>query len=669
MGDALPNELLCASTLCWLAAAIIALAGRALTLARAALVLGCLFALFATLLSLPGASASVSLPFRLAGEGVAFRLEPGALWLFGFGLVPAAFACGLTTPSCRGRAGWLFGAALSLLGALGVLGIQNGGALLIAWELMSLGGATMLLSERLSGEAGTPVLFMLGLLEVGAVALLVAVLLLAHAPGGLESGGLALDGFPGTAAVLSPVVRGIVGVLLIVGFGAKLGLLPFYEWFPGAYGAGSGATGVLLSGIVLNAAFFGLSRGLFAWLPADNVSYGLGIFLVVLGVLSGILAVLYAFQQEDWRCLLSLSSAENASIAVTALGAAMLFHADGLPLLAGLAWAVSLLHLAGHALAKGAMFLTADGVYAATGSYAIRQAGLAKRTYWMFSVGTLFAAMSLAAMPPQAGFVSEWYVFQTVFQGFHLTGLGGRLVLSLAGAGLALTAAVAFATFVKALGVGLLGAASPIAGRMSSGVIAAVGSLGICVFALSVTMPLTVRALGSASAARFGADAPNLMHDGLLLVPLTANFAFISPTMLAIAMPALALLPAGLLLLSRRRLRPRRQTSWYGGRAKAGRRTATTALTFSNALRTFYSFIYRPTLETTRESNVRDYFVKRLIFTHNVAPLFGPALFAPTVRLVQAASDRLRLLQSGHLNFYLALIGGMLLLILALTLL
>ena len=28
--------------------------------------------------------------------------------------------------------------------------------------------------------------------------------------------------------------------------------------------------------------------------------------------------------------------------------------------------------------------------------------------------------MSLAAMPPQAGFVSEWFVFQTVFQGFHL---------------------------------------------------------------------------------------------------------------------------------------------------------------------------------------------------------------------------------------------------------
>ena len=50
----------------------------------------------------------------------------------------------------------------------------------------------------------------------------------------------------------------LVGVLLLIGFGAKLGLLPFYEWFPGAYGSGSGASGAIMSGVVLNAAFFGL---------------------------------------------------------------------------------------------------------------------------------------------------------------------------------------------------------------------------------------------------------------------------------------------------------------------------------------------------------------------------------------------------------------------------
>ncbi len=158
------------------------------------------------------------------------------------------------------------------------------------------------------------------------------------------------------------------------------------------------------------------------------------------------------------------------------------------------------------------------------------------------------------------------------------------------------------------------------------------------------------------------------MHDGLLLVPLTAHFAFISPSMLVIVMPLLALLPI-ILILANRRFAVRRVPVWYGGVKQDVARTATTALTFSNALRTFYSFIYRPTIETTRESVGREYFVTRLSFSHDVAPVFGPYLFAPAVWLVRAAADRLRLLQSGHLNFYLGLIGLLLVIILGLTLL
>ena len=57
------------------------------------------------------------------------------LWLMGFGLVPGLLACLLGTPAKSGRAGWLFGAACSLLGALGVFGVQHGGFFLLAWEL------------------------------------------------------------------------------------------------------------------------------------------------------------------------------------------------------------------------------------------------------------------------------------------------------------------------------------------------------------------------------------------------------------------------------------------------------------------------------------------------------------------------------------------------------
>ena len=129
---------------------------------------------------------------------------------------------------------------------------------LIASELISLGGAALLPGDRQGPvpQNGCAALFMLALLEVGLVALLAAILILrrpaycvcvvAHHTPGAPSG-----------------LIFVTGILLVVGFGAKLGLLPFYEWYPEAYGAASGATGALLSGVILNAAWFGLARGIF----------------------------------------------------------------------------------------------------------------------------------------------------------------------------------------------------------------------------------------------------------------------------------------------------------------------------------------------------------------------------------------------------------------------
>jgi len=137
-------------------------------------------------------------------------------------------------------------------------------------------------------------------------------------------------------------------------------------------------------------------------------------------------------------------------------------------------------------------------------------------------------------------------------------------------------------------------------------------------------------------------------------------------------MPLLALIPIALLLLSSR-FRVRYAPVWYGGRDQDPARAATTALTFSNALRTFYSFIYRPTAvtahELAHESNGGRYFVKRLKFTHDVAPIFGPYLFVPLEKLVIMIAAKLRIIQSGHLNFYLSLIGALLVAILFIALL
>ena len=89
-------------------------------------------------------------------------------------------------------------------------------------------------------------------------------------------------------------------------------------------------------------------------------------------------------------------------------------------------------------------------------------------------------------------------------------------------------------------------------------------------------------------------------------------------------------------------------------------------------MRTFYSFIYRPSVATEREqmqeTNGQPYFTRRLVFTHDVAPIFGPYVFVPLEKLVVWIAKRLRVIQSGHLNFYLSLIGLLLVAILFVTL-
>lgn len=659
------NELLLAMPVLWGIAFLAALVERTGRLARLSVALGCVAGVAGCIAVLPGGSASITMGFHLADTPVQFHLGPGACWLLLFGLIPAFFAAvpGSTASSRRRQTAWLAGVSLSLLGALGVFGFQDAMSFLIAWEIMSLGGAVMILGEKLTEPSGGPTLFMLALLEVGAVATLLALLLLGNHAGSVSFGVLATDRLSSTPIVL------VTGLLLLIGFGAKLGVLPFYEWFPAAYGAGSGTTGVIFSGVVLNAAFYALARGVLDWLPHAGVwAMSVAIIMIIAGVLSAILAIFNAFQEEDWRRLLSLSSAENAGIAIAVLGASLLFSITGLPAAAGLAWIVCLLHLAGHSLAKGTLFLTADGVYTANRSYAIRQTGFLRNTSIIFGVGALFAAMSLAALPPQAGFVSEWYVFQTLFQGMQVNVVAARLTIALSAAGVALVAAVALATFAKLFGVGLLGDGHTEPSHLSLPRCSGVFLLDLCVLLLAIGMPWWMQVLGPASQTQFGINAAILMKKAWLLVPLSGDFAFISPTKLVIAGPILALLPILLFVFSRSAFRARRVPVWSGGRREDARSIATTSLAFSNALRTFYGFIYGPTHNLEREYDHGPYFVKRLIFNQEVAPIFGPYLFAPLTRLVRSISDRVSVIQSGYLNFYNAMIGVLLVLILALSL-
>ena len=289
------------------------------------------------------------------------------------------------------------------------------------------------------------------------------------------------------------------------------------------------------------------------------------------------------------------------------------------------------------------------------------------RSAWL-GIGALIAVMSLAAMPPQAGFVSEWYLFQTFFQAFHVASLAGRLALVLGGAGLALTAAIAFAMSMKLFGLGLQGSNAP---ALPSPFPVVTRQSCSCSGRWCSRLRSVCRS-GSLNMAEAGLPKRRrrACHAGRLAARAAlSSFAFISPSKLIIVMPLLALLPVTALLLSLKRLPC--AASPYGTAAcrQDPLQSATTQLTFSNALRTFYGFVYRPRARTERDfadgGTERKYFLRRLSFSHDVAPIFGPYLFQPVERAVLAMAGAARRLQSGSLNLYIGIIGVILIILLA----
>ncbi|WP_276942370.1 proton-conducting transporter membrane subunit [Ferrimicrobium acidiphilum] len=616
---------------------LIRVSPKAPIVARLAVLLGVVVGFISDMLGLPNGTSTLHL-FVLENQPLVWRMDPAALVI----LAPAWLAVVIAVWVRREPGSWWsFGVALALLGVLCLTGLNNGASMIFGWELMSLGGAVMILSNRADGKGSRATLSMLALLEVGSVALIAAVALLGPH--------LGFASFRSDWAARGVVVSAIIGLLFLVGFGAKLGVVPLYSWVADAYGSADGPTGAVLSSVVLNAAYFALGRALLLWLPVHAGStLFLGVVVAGAGMLSAIVAILYAFQQRDWRRLLSLSGVENAGIAIAALGAALIFQAGGQSELAGLCWLIGILHLMGHSLAKASLFIASHVKAERDDNYQVEQTGVAHEFPWTVGVGGLIASMSLSAMPPAMGFVTEWLLFEALFHDFTLTSLAGRTTLILVGAGLALSAALSLATFVKLYGVGLLGA------RRDGKAVGLANRLGVIILGLANLAAAISLVFWEPMMRRASWPDPasaKALVDGLLIVPLSSGFAFISPVKFVIVGALFAILP---ILLVVRRFKPRRVPPWSGGEVVDMAASATTAFAFSNPLRTVYSFLYRPKTETERSYRDKGYVLEQLSYHAAEAPMVGAGL----IELLRSGVSRLaRLfspLQSGQLNAYLS---------------
>src|SRR5258708_8942688 len=91
-----------------------------------------------------------------------------------------------------------------------------------------------------------------------------------------------------------------------------------------------------------------------------------GLLVLIGGVASAVLGVLYALMEHDLKRLLAYHSIENIGIILIGLGAALAFRVAGHPQLAGVALIAALFHTLNHAIFKCLLFLGAGSVLHST---------------------------------------------------------------------------------------------------------------------------------------------------------------------------------------------------------------------------------------------------------------------------------------------------------------
>ena len=350
----------------------------------------------------------------------------------------------------RGTAAYLCAYNLAALASLAVLVAGDVTTFLIAWESMTLACSLVILRHwRRAGVREGAFLF-LALGEVGFAMVVAAFVILATHAHSLDLSVIAAH-----AQSIPIGWRSTAFVLALLGFGFKAGLAPLHIWLPAAHPVAPADGSAYLSGLVIKLGVYGVMLFGFELLGHGPVWWGL--LVMALGAFSALIGILYAVVERDLKRFLAYSSVENVGIIMTSVGASMTFSYYHQPVLGAFLLLVALYHVVNHGTYKTLLFLEAGVVEHASGIRDLDRLGGLVHHMRASSVISLVGTLGIAALPPLNGFVSEWMLFEGLFQGFRVHSHVVGVLILIAAATIGLTAGLAVLAFARAFGIAFLG--------------------------------------------------------------------------------------------------------------------------------------------------------------------------------------------------------------------
>ena len=213
-----------------------------------------------------------------------------------------------------------------------------------------------------------------------------------------------------------PMVVLIGGVLVIMGFGCKAGIVPFHAWLPDAHSQAPSPVSALLSGVTLKVAVYAIARIAVMFFPGQSA---LGAFCVVLGAVSMLVGIITAFSQTDLKRMLAYSSVSQMGYILLGLGMGSYLGFYG-----------AIFHLLNHAIDKAMLFLCAGALLYSSGTTDIRALGARKHSP-IVGVCFFIGALGISGMPPFNGFWSKFAIYVAAAQAHSWWAFGVALLTSL----------------------------------------------------------------------------------------------------------------------------------------------------------------------------------------------------------------------------------------------
>jgi hydrogenase-4 component F len=219
------------------------------------------------------------------------------------------------------------------------------------------------------------------------------------------------------APQIDPTIGLMAFLLVLIGFGTKVGLAPMHTWLPDAHSEGPAPVSAMLSGALLNTAMIGIAR----FIQVSDAAH-LGALprtvVIAIGALSLFVAALFIARQTGIKRLMAYSSVEHMGVMALGFG-------FGGPL--GVAGA--LYHMLGHSLNKSLMFFGAGNAMHVFHSKRISRMHNVLSKMPVSALLWLAGAVAITGAPPFGLFPSELTILRAGLSGAHSWAVFVMLIL------------------------------------------------------------------------------------------------------------------------------------------------------------------------------------------------------------------------------------------------